>query len=241
MSAALAELRTTAVINTLRECQLFRGLPVADLRAIAALTDTLPLVKGEYLFHEGDPSAGFYVVQSGTISVHRVNALQQEQVIRIFRAGDSFAEATLASPKGCHANARALESTQVLLIRKDGMLDLLTRQPELVLRLLGSMGNHLRVLIGQLEDLALKDVETRLANWLLKRCLSPADDQPVRIVLTMTKRMLAGELGTISETLSRTFAKLREQQLVVVKGRNITVLSPVRLRRLLQRNLGEPT
>lgn len=239
MSASLAELRATAVINTLRSCQLFRGLPGADLEAIAALTVAMPLAKGEYLFREGDPSAGFYVVQSGTISIHRVNALRQEQVIRIFHAGDSFAEATLASPKGCHANARALESSQVLLIRKEGILDLLAQQPELVLSLLGSMGNHLRALIGQLEDLALRDVETRLANWLLKRCLSPTDDQPVRIVLTMTKRMLAGELGTISETLSRTFAKLREQKLVVVKGRNITVLSPMRLRQLLQRNLGE--
>lgn len=239
MSATLAELRNTAIIGTLRSCQLLTGLPLADLEKVAAFTVPKSLEKGEYLFHEGEPSRGFYVVQSGAVSVHRVNALGEEQVIHVFRAGDSFAEATLASPKGCHADARTMEPTHVLLVQKDGILDLLKRQPEMAMRMLGSMSNHLRVLVSQMEDLALKDVETRLANWLLKRCLNPTSDQPARIVLTMTKQMLAAELGTIGETLSRTLARFREQKLVAVKGRTITVLSPARLRQLLQRNLGE--
>lgn len=239
MSTKLAELRNAAITSTLRSCQFFAGLPTADLEKVVAFTVPKSLGKGEYLFHEGDPSSGFYVVQSGAVNVHRVNALGEEQVIHVFRAGDSFAEATLASPKGCHADARAIEPTHVLLVQKDGILDLLKQQPELAMRMLGSMSNHLRALVAQLEDLTLKDVETRLANWLLKRCLNSSDDQPARIVLTMTKQMLAAELGTIGETLSRTLARFREQKLVIVKGRTITVLSPVRLRQLLQRNLGE--
>ena len=63
--------------------------------------------------------------------------------------------------------------TQVLLVQKDGILALLKRQPELALRMLGSMSSHLRVLVGQIEDLTVKDVETRLANWLVKRCPNP--------------------------------------------------------------------
>ena len=81
--------------------------------------------------------------------------------------------------------------------------------------MLGSMSSHLRVLVGQLEDLTLRDVETRLANWLVKRCPNPQSETPVRIELTMTKRVLAAELGTVSETFSRTLAKFREQKLLV--------------------------
>ena len=55
----------------------------------------------------------------------------------------------------------------------------------------------------------------------------------------MTKRVLAAELGTISETFSRTLAKFREQKLVSIKGKTITILSPGKLRALLKRNLGE--
>jgi len=238
MATALNELRKIAVINTLRSCQLFTGLPPSDLENIAAVSVIKPLEKGDYLFHEGDPARGFYIVQRGAVNVHRVNAAGKEQIIHVFRTGDSFAEIAVASPTGYPADARALEPTQVLLVQKDGILALLKRQPGLALRMLGSMSSHLRVLVGQLEDLTLKDVETRLANWLVKRCPDPQSEPPVKIELGMTKRTLAAELGTISETFSRTLAKFREQSLIKVDGKIITVLSPRRLAALLERNLG---
>lgn len=239
MNTALAELKTIALVNTLRSCQLFTGLPLPDLQQIAAVTVLKSLEKDQYLFHEGDPAQGFYVVQCGAVNVHRVNAAGKEQIIHVFRAGDSFAEVALAAPTGYPADARALEPTQVLLIQKDGILALLKRQPELALRMLGSMSSHLRVLVGQLEDLTLKDVETRLANWLVKRCPNPQSEKPVDIKLTMTKRVLAAELGTVGETFSRTLSKLREQKLLAVKGKTVTILSPARLTALLRKNLGE--
>lgn len=239
MSTALSEFKKIAVVNTLRSCQLFTGLPQADLENIADTSVIKSLEKGEYLFREGDAAIGFYIVQRGAVNVHRVNASGKEQIIHVFRAGESFAEVALASEKGYPADARALESTQVLLVQKAGILALLRRQPELALRMLGSMSSHLRVLVGQIEDLTQKDFETRLANWLIKRCPNPQSEQPVRIELTMTKRVLAAELGTVSETFSRTLAKLREQKLLSVKGKTLVVLSPSRLAEVLRRNLGE--
>ena len=235
----LSALKETAIINTLRSCQLFAGLPVPDLKHIAAISVLKHLEKGDYLFHEGEPSRGFYLVQQGAINVHRVSSQGKEQVIHVFRPGESFAEATLASEVGFPADARALESSQVLLVQKQDFIALLRRAPELALRMLGSMSQHLRVLVGLLDDLTLKDVETRLANWLVKRCPDPDGQAPVRIELTMTKRVLAAELGTVSETFSRTLAKFREHGLIQVKGKTVTVLAPAKLNGLLRKHLGE--
>jgi CRP/FNR family transcriptional regulator len=239
MSSKLADLKRTVIVNTLRSCQIFTGLPQPDLENIAAITVVKSLEKGEYLFREGDPAIGFYVIQRGAINVHRVTAAGKEQVIHVFRTGDSFAEVAVVSPTGYPADARALEATQVLVVRKEGIFELLKRKPELALRMLGSMSSHLRALVGQIEDLTVKDVETRLANWLVKRCPNPQGEAPVKFDLTATKRVLAAELGTVSETLSRTLAKFRQQKLLAVKGKTITVLSPARLNALLRRNLGE--
>lgn len=236
---SLAQFKQAAIVNTLRTCQLFAGLPVEDLEGIAAIVAVKPVAKGDYLFRESQPSLGFYLVQSGAINIHRVNAAGKEQVLHIFRAGESFAEATLANDRGYPANARAVEPSQVLLVQKSGFLALIKRHPELALRMLGAMSLHLRVLVGQLEDLTLKDVETRLANWLVKRCPDPKTEKPATIQLAMTKRVLAAELGTVSETFSRTLAKFRELGLVTVKGRALTVNNPTRLLALLRRNLGE--
>jgi CRP/FNR family transcriptional regulator len=235
----MSELREVAITNTLRSCQLFADLPPEDLKGVADIAAVRAMEKGDYLFHEGDPALGFYVVQRGAVNVHRVNAAGREQVIHVFRPGESFAEATLATERGYPADARALEPSQVIHIQKAGFLALLRRQPALAIRMLASMAVHLRALVSQIEDLTLKDVETRLANWLIRRCPDPTSQRPTPIQLTATKRVLAAELSTVGETLSRTLAKFREQRLISVRGRTVTVLSPARLSAILRRNLGE--
>ena len=87
-------------------------------------------------------------MQSGAINVHRVNMAGKEQTICVFHAGESFAEAAVASATGYPAAARAIEPSTVLLIPKKDFIDLLRKHPELALRMLGSMSQHLRVLVG---------------------------------------------------------------------------------------------
>ena len=179
------------------------------------------------------------MVQKGGINVHRVSAAGKEQTIYLFRPIESFAEASLATEGGYPANARAIEDTIVLLVPKADFVELLRGRPELALRMLGSMSQHLRVIVGLLDDLMLKDMETRLANWLLKRCPRPLPSGQCEIMLDRTKRVLAAEMGTTSETLSRSLAKLRDQKLLRVSGRKITLTRPRALQDLLERHLGE--
>jgi len=154
----------------------------------------------------------------------------------VFRIGESFAEASLASPTGYPANARAVEPSTVLIIPKAPILELIGRRPDLALRMLGSMSSHLRVLVGMLDDLTLKDVETRLLNWLVKHSRH-APGGAIR--LAGTKRVLAAELGTSSETLSRTLGRLRDRKLISVSGKEITVRNLAALQAMLRHNLGE--
>ena len=239
MPVEATKFRQAVIENTLRGCQLFMGLPATDISAIASFVVSKHLAKGDYLFREGDRSEGFYIVQQGAINIHRVNAAGKEQVIHMFRPIESFAEATLATESGYPADARATEATTILLIPKSEFVDLLRRRPDLALRMLGSMSQHLRVIVGLLDDLTLKDMETRLANWLLKKCPRPIGTQAVEIKLDRTKRVLAAEMGTTSETLSRTLAKFRDQKVLRVKGNTVVLLRPHELQKLLQRNLGE--
>jgi CRP-like cAMP-binding protein len=236
MPLSSAENKRCALAGTLRGCQLFSELATEDLIAVAAFTVLKNLTRGKYLFHQGAPSEGFYLVQRGAINVHRVSPAGKEQVIHVFRAGESFAEASLASPTGYPADARAVESSTVLLIPKAPALALIGRRPDLALRMLGSMSVHLWVLVGMLDDLTLKDVETRLLNWLVKRQRTAANGV---ISLSGTKRVLAAELGTSSETLSRTLGRLRKQKFITVGARTITVVDTAALLAHLRRNLGE--
>ena len=108
----LSQIRRAAFATSLRRCYLFSELSAQDLQCIASFVVQKRLGKGECLFREGAPFEGFYVVDEGAISVHRVNASGKMQVIHVFRAGESFAEAALAENTGYPADALALEQTR---------------------------------------------------------------------------------------------------------------------------------
>lgn len=233
-----AEYTGSAVLNLLPKCPLFSGLEIGELVQITRIAVVKTLSKGEYLFFEGCAVHGFYVVLNGLIKVYRVNLMGKEQVITICRPFESFAEDVLFSESGHSADACATEQTTVLLLPKTEFGELLKRHPELSLRLLRSVSEHFRSLVGLLDDLTLKDIKTRLANWLIQHCPQPISREPQSVRLPMTKRLLASELGTTSETFSRTLAKLRDQELVSVHGNTVTLQCPVRLMEYLKSQFG---
>ncbi|HWL54559.1 MAG TPA: Crp/Fnr family transcriptional regulator [Chthoniobacteraceae bacterium] len=231
-------LRTAALVYSLRSASIFAGLPEEDLEKIAAFAVSKSVAKGEYLFREHEPAVGFYVVRKGIINVHRVASDGREQVIHLFRPGESLAEAAVVSETGYPADARAIEESEVILIPKRDFLARLHEDTNLALRMLASMSQHLRVLVASIESLKLKDTETRLLHWLLSRCPRPLTSEPAEIAIGTTKAILASELTTRQETLSRIFAKLRDAGHLIVKGRTITVNNPLAFQAVFEANLG---
>ncbi|MHB8520347.1 MAG: Crp/Fnr family transcriptional regulator [Limisphaerales bacterium] len=233
-------MKQAVIVNAIRQCAWFTGLSEPDLSTIASMSVPQPVAKGDDLFTQGTAVRGFFVVQQGAIKVHQTNANGKERVLHVFRPHESFAEETLLSGTGYSANASAVESSLVLMVPKTEFIALLKGRPELALRMLRSLNGHLHLLVGLLDDLTLKDVRTRLANWLIRHCTDPNSQEPCRIQLSTTKRLLALELGTVSETLSRTLAKFRSQRLLTIDGPTLTLLCPVQLVRLLRSEFAEP-
>lgn len=225
--------------NSLLHSRIFQGVPTAEISEISVFSRVRNLEKGETLFREGEPCEGFFVVQRGVISVHRVSAAGKVQVIHVFHSGDSFAEAALMSEDGYPATARALAPSAVILVPKAEFVPLLRRRPELGLRMLGSMSRHLRRVVALLDDLTLKNAEARCLNWLLRHCPNPYSSEPFEIELEHPKRIVAAELNITSETLSRTLGRLRDRELIRTKGKAILVLDPQGMETALHDLLGE--
>src|SRR5437879_2175367 len=136
IQSLVAELRQTAIANTLRRCELFADMPADALNGVAGITVRKSLAKGEYLFMEGAPVRGFYVVQKGAVKLHRLNPQGQEQVFHIVRPTECFAEESILSGAGYPADASATEDSTILLVQRTEFLGLLKHQPELAFRLL---------------------------------------------------------------------------------------------------------
>jgi len=237
MSSPHETLRNTAIIFSLRRTPVFAGLPDDDLAMIADLSLLKSFRKGEYLFRQREPAHGFYIVRRGIINIHRVAADGREQVIHLFRPGESFAENSLVSDTGYLTDARSVAESEVILVPKWEFLQILRQRADIGLRILASMSQHMRGLITSLESVTLKDSETRLMNWIIRRCPHPLTNKPTDVAIGMTKTMLSSELGTRQETLSRTLAKLRESGLISVRGRTIKITDPLKFQDAFREHL----
>jgi len=215
MATPKSSLRAIALRSTLKQCPLFLGLDDASLADVAETCVVRGLQKGEYLFREGDPALGFFVVQSGAINVHRVTAEGQEQVLRVFRPFASFAEIALSSTERYPADAVAVQPSQVLLIQRAPLRELIQRNPDIAFHIISSMSHHLRHLIQMFEDQKFKDIESL-------------------VELDTSKKLLANQLGVASETLSRALAKFREAGWIQVEGPRIEILDPESLREVIR-------
>ncbi len=224
-----ASARQTVICATLRQSRLFSSLSPVDLAQVAEGCSLRSLQRGETLFREGEKSEGFYVLQTGAVSIYQVTPDGREQIICVFRPPESFAEVTLATVETYPANAMALEPSQVIVVNKAHFRDLIRRQPELSLHMLGSMSAHLKRLLQSLQDMKGRQIEHRLAEWLMQQSPAAALGCPVEIVLPVTKKVLAGQLGVTSETLSRTLARFRAEGVVEVRGASIRILDGEKL------------
>lgn len=108
------------------------------------------------------------------------------------------------------------------------------QRPDLLLRMLSSMSQHLRVLVNALDDLTRKDVETRLAHWLLKRCPWPLSAEPADIRPGRDQDRAGGGTAHPHETLSRALNRMKSLKLIHTGGRTIRVENPLKLEAVMQ-------
>ena len=100
--------------------------------------------------------------------------------------------------------------------------------------MLAGFAKRLRTLTQKVEELTTKEITGRLALYLLDEIKrSGADKMPEPIIkLTIPKKNIAGYLGTITETLSRTFKKLQVEKIIRVSGKTIYIKDLSRLKKI---------
>lgn len=220
------------IMEGLSKTPLFEGLSPDKLSLIADITELRSYNKGCTIFSEGDPATGFYAVFSGRVKIFKLSPDGKEQILHIFGPGEPFGEVAVFEGINLPAYAQAMDEVTAIFISKERFIGLISRDPSLTLKMLSVLSMRLRKFTYLIEDLSLKDVPGRLANYIL--FLSEKGQRSNEVRLDLTKNQLAGLLGTIPETLSRIFSRLSSQGLIQIDGPKITILDRNGLENLAQ-------
>jgi CRP-like cAMP-binding protein len=212
----------------LKHSPLFSGLTHDDLDSLMGIARIREHAKGELLFSEGEKADGFFVVMDGKVKVYKLSPEGKERILHVIQPGGTFAEAAIFGDGLYPAYAEPLQTSQLLFLPKEGFLELLMNNGQMSINMIAGLSKFLRQFANQIEDMTFKDVPSRLARYLID--LSRGTRQTV--VLPISKSQLASNLGTVSETLSRTLRKLSDDDLITVSGKNVEILDFERLEEL---------
>ncbi|MDH3544972.1 MAG: Crp/Fnr family transcriptional regulator [Desulfuromonadales bacterium] len=215
----------------LKTCPFFAGLSDVDIEALMGIARVRESSRGELLFSDGEKAVGFFVVLDGKVKVYKLSPEGKERILHIIHPGGTFAEAAIFADGLYPAYAEPLQSSKLLFLPKEGFLNLLMDNGRISINMIAGLSKFLRQFANQIEDLTFKDVPSRLARYLM--VLSEGVKESLE--LPISKSQLASNLGTVSETLSRTLRKLSEDDLISVSGKKVEILDFDRLEELAEK------
>jgi CRP/FNR family transcriptional regulator len=216
--------------RAIKESPYFQGLSPELLSALVQISVLKRLSKGEHLFFEGEKALGFYFIVDGMMKLYKLSPKGKESVIHIFGPGEIFAEVVLAGSEAYPVNAQALTDATLAFFPKANLLNLLKRNPDFGLNLIGLLCVRLKSLLKTIENLTLKEAGERLIAYLWELT---EEGKKEELTLSIPKSQLALLLGITPETLSRILQRLKEEDIIAVKGKRVKIKDMAKLRSLL--------
>lgn len=214
---------------------MFSGLSADELEPLVALARLRSEERGTLLFSEGERAEGFFIVASGRVKIYKLSADGKERILHIVHSGDTFAEAAIFGDGRYPAFAETLCRAELVFLPEREFLDLLHNRSEIAINMIGGLARFLRQFAHQIEELTFKDVPARLAGYLLRL----KAERDGTCLLPINKSQLASNLGTVSETLSRSLRRLADDELIRVDGKRIEILDRELLEELAATEKGE--
>ena len=198
-------------------------LPENDLRLADewALGSTRRIVNKGHLFAEGDANSNVYKVTSGAICLYKVLTDGRRQIIDFAFEGDLIGLGTSANQR---CNAQAIAPTDLKCLPLAFLMKAAKQNATIALGLYEAISRELVATREHLQCVGKRGAAERLAIFLVmlsRRNLVRGEDA-LSIQLPMTRVDIADFLGLTIETVSRTFTKLKYQEMISI-DRNTTI------------------
>lgn len=213
------------MLNIIRRIPLFSELEERDLEAVASLVSTRNVPRKSIVVQEGDVGDSLFIIVRGAVKISSYTAEGKEVVLSLLGAGGVFGEMALLDREPRSATVTTTEDSTLAQIRRPDFERLLLNQPSIALGLLEELVSRLRRTTQVLERISTMDVPHRLYNYILDLCLKHGteDDTGTLWEVRMpTHQLIADQLSTSRETISRAISTLKKEGIIIpVQGRSL--------------------
>jgi len=177
---------------------------------------------GDYLFHKGDRSVGFYFLENGRLRMQRVTPDGGTVVLHVARGGELFAEASLFSER-YQCDVLAEVTSVAWLYSRNDMLARLQSEPATLWEFAGNLARSLHGMRLRYELKQIRSAPERLLQYIRLH-----SDEAGIFQANGSLKEVAAEIGLTHEALYRALSALEKDE-AIVRSKDplqITINSP---------------
>ena len=210
-------------IQLARQSLLLSSAPEDVAKAVLESARLREYSRGETVFLQGERATAIYIVADGWVKLYRIAPNGAEAVLRVFTKGSSFGEAVAFRDDLYPVASEAVTDCSLIRIETSAFLRQIRENPEVAISILSATFSHLHALVAEVEALKAQTGGQRVAEFLLE--LAPCPEGACEVTLPYDKVLIAGRLGMKPESLSRAFARLRDQGVQV--RQNVALIADI--------------
>jgi CRP/FNR family transcriptional regulator, polysaccharide utilization system transcription regulator len=209
-----------------RGSSVFCDLHKHELDQLEADKGCMLYKKGQVVFSAGAYPHGLFCVKEGKIKIFRVGDEGKEQIVRLAKAGDILGYRALLSGDKYASSAEAIEESKICFVPSQTFLSILEGNGILSMHIMKLLSQDLKNAEHKMIDLAQKPVRERVAEALLylKQTYGLAEDGKT-INVTLSREDIANIVGTATETTIRLLSELKNDQVIGLNGKRISILN----------------
>jgi CRP/FNR family transcriptional regulator, cyclic AMP receptor protein len=195
--------------------------------------------RGQILYTPFEKNEVLFMLKKGRVRIYRVSTDGREFTLTVMGAGTVFGEMSLTAQRLENAYAEAMEPVTVCKMRRLDFERLVMDRPQVGLKVMSVLSKRLFLAEDRMEDIALKDVPSRLASFILQLIESEGvvSREGYKVPARYTHRQVATMIGSKRETVTKAFTLLQQAGAVEFKRRRIHVKDIETLKRVADQGL----
>ncbi len=122
--------------KSLSSIPLFSSLSNKELKLLLEIIHNRTYVAGEYIFLQGDPGIGLFIVRDGQVEIRRKDSNNKEHTLANFIKGDFFGELALVDGERRSASAIAVTDCRISVLFKPDLDEFIEKFPKKGIKIL---------------------------------------------------------------------------------------------------------
>ena len=203
---------------------LFSSLSGEEVSRLGCVFRPARYRKNQILFFEGGVAQHLFALHAGLVKLVKSLENGKDRITGVLFPGQLFGLEALSDPT-YPLTAVALRDSEICAASRDEVVVFLHSNPQIALGMVRFLVAEVGRVRAQVTDMSFKDARMKVATFLLS--LVNSDPVPhdglITLTLPLSRQEISEVLELSPETISRTLASLRQQELIVARGRHITI------------------